>query len=230
MKNCEGGWFLAAACLFVLGAVSNLAQADYDSFDHRFPTPTYSSTNQVTYPTPAGQYSIGSFFDVFADFQRVEAPDTGVGQTNSFFDVFTEIYLEGPGITPGTRSATSQQTIHIDGVPAETWQTEILQLDLSGGGLPTGLMIRESPTLASTGITTYQYVGGPYHIDSFFDVFTELSIDGGQTWTAGNAPLHLVGDVPEPSGTALALLAMVAIGWPGARRTNRTVRGKPIRT
>ena len=91
-------------------------------------------------------------------------------------------------------------------------------------------MIRESPTLASTGITTYQYIGGPYHIDSFFDVFTELSIDGGQTWTAGNAPLHLVGDVPEPSGTALALLAMVAIGWPGARRTNRTVRGKPIRT
>jgi hypothetical protein len=224
------GWFLAAACLFVLGAVSNLAQADYDSSDNRVPSPTYRSTNLVTYSTPSGPYSISSFFDVFTEIQRVPPPDTGTGQTNSFFDVFTEIYLEGPGIAPGTRSAASQQTIHFDGVPNETWQTEMLQLDLTGGGLPTGLKIRESPTLASTGTSTIQYIGGPYHIDSFFDVFTELSIDGGQSWTPGNAPLHLVGNLPEPSGAALALVAMVAIGWPAARRTRQTVRGKPIRT
>lgn len=221
MKNYQGSWLLATGYLFVLGTVSNLAQAGYDSSDNRLPTPTYSSTNQVVYPTPAGPYAISSFFDVFTDFQRVSPPDTGTGQTNSFFDVFTEVYLEGPGIAPGTRSAMSQQTIHIDGVPNETWQTEMLQLDLTGGGLPTGLMIRESPTLASMGTTTIQYIGGPYHIDSFFDVFTELSIDGGQTWTPGNAQLHLVGDVPEPSGAALALVGIVVIGWPAARRAGR---------
>jgi hypothetical protein len=226
------GWFLVAGCLFVLGAVSNLAQADYDSSDNRVPSPTYSSTNQVTYSTPAGPYSISSFFDIFTEIQRVPPPDTGTGQTNSFFDVFTEIYLEGPGIAPGTRSATSQQTIHIDGVPNETWQTEMLQLNLTGAGLPTDLMIRESPTLASTGTTTIQCCGGGgvYHIDSFFDVFTELSIDGGQTWTPGNAPLHLVGNLPEPSGAALALVAMVAIGWPAARRGKTYSSLKRLRT
>jgi hypothetical protein len=223
MKNYQGGWFLAAGCLFVLGAVSNLAQADYDSSDNHVPSPTYSSTNQVSYSTPAGPYSISSFFDVFTEIQRVPPPDTGTGQTVSFFDVFTEIYLEGPGIAPGTRSATSQQTIHTDGVPNETWQSEMLQLDLAGGGLPAGLIIRESPTLASTGTSTIQCClgGGGYHVDSFFDVFTELSIDGGQSWTPGNAPLHLVGNLPEPSSAALALVAMVAIGWPAARRAGR---------
>jgi hypothetical protein len=48
-----------------------------------------------------------------------------------------------------------------------------------------------------------------------------LSIDGGQTWTPGNTSLHLVGSLPEPSGAALALTALAAIGWPTARRTKR---------
>src|SRR6476660_1601465 len=151
MKGDKRDWLLAAGCFFLLVAVASLAQADYDSADNRVPSPTYSSTNQVTYSTPAGLYSISSFFDVFTDIQRVSPPDTGTGQTNSFFDVFTEINLQGPGIPPGTRDATSQQTIHIDGVPNETWQSEMLQLDLSGGSLPASLMIRESPTLPSMG-------------------------------------------------------------------------------
>ena len=62
------------------------------------------------------------------------------------------------------------------------FQTEMLQLDISGGTLPPGTMIRESPTLQSTGQTTIKSLGTNYQIDSFFDIFTELSIDGGQTW------------------------------------------------
>ncbi len=182
------------------------------------PSPVYHSTNTVTYTTPSGQFAIDSFFDIFTDIQRVSPPDTGTGQTNSFFDVFTEIYLEGPGLAPSLRDAPSQQTIHMDGVPNETWQMEILQLDLSGGGLPAGVMIRESPTLPSSGTTTIQYVGGPYHIDSFFDVFTELSIDGGQTWTPSNGSMHLVGDAPEPSSALLAVLGAVSLGRLGFRR------------
>src|SRR4029434_11104347 len=66
--------------------------------------------------------------------------------------------------------------------------TEMLQLDIAGGELPAGVMLRESPTLASTGLTAIQSQGdGLYRIDSFFDVFTELTVDGGQSWQPASA-------------------------------------------
>ena len=47
---------------------------------------------------------------------------------------------------------------------------------------------RESPTLASTGKTAISPApGGGYIIDSFFDVFTELSMDNGNTWLASTS-------------------------------------------
>jgi hypothetical protein len=68
------------------------------------------------------------------------------------------------------------------------YDTEMLQLNITGGNLPAGMMIRESPTLASTGKTAISpATGGGYIIDSFFDVFTELSTDGGQTWLASTS-------------------------------------------
>ena len=55
-----------------------------------------------------------------------------------------------------------------------TFQTEMLGMSLIGTG---GVMIRESPTLQSLGQTKITDIGGGlYHIDSFFDVFTELSL------------------------------------------------------
>jgi hypothetical protein len=62
-----------------------------------------------------------------------------------------------------------------------TYNTEMTQLDINLGG---GVLVRESPTLASTGQTTVtDNGGGHFHIDSFFDIFTELSLDNGATWT-----------------------------------------------
>lgn len=63
--------------------------------------------------------------------------------------------------------------------PTRFFDTEMLQLDIMGGPL----LIRESPTRASLGKTAITDLGGGIHqIDSFFDIFTELSVDGGQTW------------------------------------------------
>ena len=60
-----------------------------------------------------------------------------------------------------------------------TFQTEMLGMNLIGTG---GVMIRESPSRPSLGQTKITDIGvGLYHIDSFFDVFTELSLDGGAT-------------------------------------------------
>ncbi|MES1181097.1 MAG: PEP-CTERM sorting domain-containing protein, partial [Verrucomicrobiota bacterium] len=52
-------------------------------------------------------------------------------------------------------------------------------------------------------------------IDSFFDVFTELSLDGGATWmpdTSGPMHVNLV-ETPEPSVCALAGLAAGLLAW-----------------
>ncbi len=102
-----------------------------------------------------------------------------------------------------------------------TFDTEMLSMTLTGGGV----MIRESPTLPSLGKTSISDIGGGmYHIDSFFDIFTELSLDGGQSWipnSAGN-PFGLAGStrvvlgIPEPA--SVALLALGALGLAGLAR------------
>ena len=71
-----------------------------------------------------------------------------------------------------------------NGSGGEMYQTEMLQLDIQNGSLPPGVMIRESPTLQSTGQTNIKPNGSGFQIDSFFDIFTELSVDGGATWVA----------------------------------------------
>jgi hypothetical protein len=111
---------------------------------------------------------------------------------DSFFDVFTELSLGGA--TP----------------PLVDIPTEMLQLDIRG----PQLMIRESPTLPSLGKTTIMDDGsGQYRIGSFFDVFVELSLDGGQTWlpSSGQGRFALT-SVPLPDavwGGGLVLAGVV---------------------
>jgi hypothetical protein len=76
-------------------------------------------------------------------------------------------------------------------------------------------MIRESPTLASLGTTTVTSIPASralFQIDSFFDIFTELSVDGGQTWnpvTNGPTRVDLQASTPEP-GTWFLLSSSLA--------------------
>jgi hypothetical protein len=124
-------------------------------------------------------------------------------------DVRTVAYGKGPGDTTGT------------------FDTEMLQMNLIGGGV----MIRESPSRPSLGKTSITDIGPPggggppddgYHIDSFFDVFTELSLDGGQTWIPKSGPratrVHL-GGVPEPTSFVLLALGVFSVCGIARRRS-----------
>jgi hypothetical protein len=83
---------------------------------------------------------------------------------------------------------------------------------LSGGSLPPGMMIRESPTLASTGQTTITDLGGgQFRIDSFFDVFTELSLDGGQSWSPSNSSQHVTENAYSPTAVGHATWGAIKI-------------------
>ena len=93
----------------------------------------------------------------------------------------------------------------------------MLQMDLSG---PNGLMIRQSSSTASTGQTTISDIGGgQFQISSFFDVFTELSLDSGQTWTPSQQGTILtLAPVPEPSTMIAGALLLLPFGLQGIRK------------
>jgi hypothetical protein len=124
--------------------------------------------------------------------------------------------LNGPP-TPFLAPAPCKVKVTLTQVNGATrhFDTEMLQLDLSGGSLPAGVMIRESPTLASTGKTTIRtYPTGGYVIDSFFDIFVEVSLDGGQSWTPEtNGPTHVTLTDPAPAvpGVSFPLIALLVL-------------------
>jgi hypothetical protein len=119
--------------------------------------------------------------------------------------------------TPQTVPFSAQGPVHTVvfgkvGNVTGTFDTEMLSMDLTGASPLGPFMIRESPTLPSIGKTSITDLGGGmYHIDSFFDVFTELSLDG-VNWIPSSGPAR-VNLVPEPS--SVALMAMGIAGLAG---------------
>lgn len=89
-----------------------------------------------------------------------------------------------------------------------TFDTEMLELDLSVDTPYGPVRIREDPAHESDGETSvYQLDEEWYWIESFFDVWTELSLDDGSTWigaTEGFVPVVLV-----PAPGALLLVPML---------------------
>src|ERR1043166_4900551 len=81
----------------------------------------------------------------------------------------------------------------------------MLSLSLSGGTLPGGVMVRESPTRASLGRTSVRSDASGYQIGSFFDIFTELSHDGGAPWPPSAAGPGRMGVTPPPTNPAAAI-------------------------
>ena len=78
------------------------------------------------------------------------------------------------------------------------FDTEILTMNLTGSNpFGTGVvMIRESPTLPSHGrFQQLDPAGSFFRCDSFFDVFFEVSLDGGMTWN----PTQTSGRISNPS-------------------------------
>ena len=136
--------------------------------------------------------------------QSLPPPPPGGGQTHQFDSVVDfQVSMDG-GATFVNHSAPAQVMVRVDSSMdsgmTRYFNTEMLQLNISGGDLGSGVMIRESPTLVSPGRTSVRTEsGGLFDISSFFDIFTELSLDGGRTWSPAMTEPGTVALNPNPT-------------------------------
>lgn len=80
-----------------------------------------------------------------------------------------------------------------------SFQAEIVSMELSceiPGLMHIMIMMRESPTLVSYGWIGIVEAEGGFFIESFFDLFTELSVDGGNAWMASTNSVRV--DLVQP--------------------------------
>jgi hypothetical protein len=175
-----------------------------------FPRPNLPPTNSQ-YISPKQWHALYANGIVISNVSHkrflANLPPPAPRSTNTHnFGSLVTFLLKMPGgqFQPMTANADCQVSVGSSGFQGreQVYQTEMLALNLSGGSLPAGVMIRESPTRRSTGETRYSGGGGAggFRINSFFDIFTELSMDGGQNWIPASSPgymeLHVDPGVP----------------------------------
>jgi hypothetical protein len=177
--------------------------------EHWFPSPCVPPPNSQ-YAAMLHQMYAAGLIDLrdpqHMDFAGCDPPPPlpGGSTTHSFGSFVRARISTNGGATYQNHQAPAQVTVRMTNMGMsggkQIFDTEMLQLDISGGSLPPGVMIRESPTRASTGRTTERPGAGGFYIDSFFDIFTELSLDGGQTWMpSDNGAGHVVMDILNPT-------------------------------
>jgi hypothetical protein len=180
--------------------------------------PRFSTSNSLppsdgVYVTPAQWHAAYANGIVIRDVshnrftQNLPAPPLGATQTHTFGSTLSFQLSTDGGATFQPASGFANVSVivtHTKDVGGESfYDTEMIALDLTSGSL----MVRESPTLPSLGQTTIQPVAGGFLISSFFDIFTEVSLDGGQTWTPAQQAAHVelrtdpagVPPIPTPS-------------------------------
>jgi hypothetical protein len=99
-----------------------------------------------------------------------------------------------------------------------TFPSILTSFDFTGSFNSHTLVSQLSPGQTSTGATTITKVPGeqPFLVDSFFDVFAGLSLDGGVFMPQPERNVTLESAVPEPGSIGLALpvlIGFVAFTW-----------------
>ncbi len=199
--KCFKIFFISMLIVLVLVNVNQtIAQGASYSNDNLPTYGQYVGAGEITYPPTTARVMVHKIHN-----GRTQAapPEPGMSATYSVDLSYMLSVSTDDGTTwttydvPGALSFSAQYS---SGSSDErTFDTEMLALDLAGGSLPAGVMLRESPTLSSTGQTTIKRVANSsYRIGSFFDIFTEISLDGGATWTrsAASSNVKLHNDAP----------------------------------
>jgi hypothetical protein len=221
--GCCTGWFFAAVLATAI-TESAWAVPSFFSDDPRLPNP------DRPYVMESGNFGFDNLFISSLEIRATNPSqlDTpilnmdGDWEFDSTYDVAFSAFA-GIGTGPAV-PVTGTGTARARGVaPGGTlifeprvYETEMLTLNLQGQVFSQPFMIRESPTLVSGGVTTTEdpcpVCGSPfigYRISSFFDVFAELSFDGGGTWVPSPQAVRIV-QTPEPARALLVLCGVIS--------------------
>jgi hypothetical protein len=158
----------------------------------------------------------------FNPFTLISRSPSGPNEIENFTATLNgQMAINGsPGQSTNSNGSVSTEAFGKVGNTTGSFNTEMLSMNLSGSNIFGPYLMRESPTLASTGQTSVTSLGGGlYHIDSFFDVFTELSLDGGNTWMPSDTSTHVNLTSPEPG--SLILIGLGVFGLSGVTRRRR---------
>lgn len=156
-----------------------------------------SDYSNFTPPSPGGSAN----FNLTGQFGFNYSSDSG----ETFQRYYANATIDGIITHAGFNGAT------------EIFNTEILSLTLAGGTFPANINLRESPTLASTGLTFIEPSGPNFLVSSHFDVNFELSTDAGSSWMpeineqsmmieATDEPDQMIPTLPEWALIILGLL------------------------
>ena len=152
-------------------------------------------------------------------FTDVVREADGADEIETFNSILDAIAFVGgyPGAPVRLTGPVTTRVRNKVGNTTGEFQTEIMSMSLVGNVGGMDVEIRESLDYSSPGVTRITDLGGElYEIDSFFDVFTELSVNGGPFLPAENVGRMEL--CPEP-----ATMAMLIVGGLAVLRRRRRV-------
>ena len=210
----RNGWIPLLLCLLLAGVMVAPAKAipSFESPEWRLPNPDrpYEMTSgTVLYDAQFALYDLEfrpshpSQLDTPAlssDGSRLEFDST--------FDInYTAVITRGtepPHPVSGIGTARAVGVSRLDVNPPFTFphpqvfDTELVSLNLFGLSPIPDVMFRESPTLRSTGVTIREdpcpVCAAPFThwiISSYFDIYAEMSFNGGATWSPASDLIHV---------------------------------------
>src|ERR1017187_3858918 len=136
--------------------------------------------------------------------------------------VTVELSVDGlnwvPAVANGPLTTKITNTSGTGGT--SSFDTEMLQLNLSGNGPFGPFMLRESPTLQSLRRHTLRSDTLVFGIGSFFDVFLELSTDGGATWIPADRSIRVQPSAPLAAPNSIFVTSHtktnIVLNWLGS--------------
>jgi len=213
--------FLAAATLLaVLVVIAPEARAGSIQSDASLPP----ETGAYTAATLCVQVGPGIFVvnPALFGFTGTTSMINGMGQAiDSNISFTASIYTDNggkPGTFLGNLSMGGPIGIFYSGRTSDsqlgTFTSTLTELNLTGmfNGHSIAIMLGIPP---SSGPTTISQDGSEFLVSSFFDVFAEVSIDGGPFMQGPERTFNLV---PEPSTVSVMALGLAGVAASGLRR------------